>query len=710
MRLLKTLTATSALALVAVSGHALAGDRCLDVYCTMQSLESFDGLIPAADDSQGGDSNVTMAKSYGTWGIDLSGMDTSVKPGDNFFDYVNGTAVKNMVIPADKTSTGSFVALIDLSEARSKAIIDGLATRTDLAGDDAKLAAIYKAFMNADAAETLDAAPLKPILADIAAISDKSQMAAYMGKTSGAFGASFFSNRVDLDAKNPKMNVLQMGQSGLGLPDRDYYLKDSFADKKAKYEAYVAQMLDMAGYPDAAKNAHDIVAMETAIAQVSWSRIDRRDDTKTYNPMAVADLTTLAPGFDWKAYLTAAGVAGASKVVVAENTAFAPIAKVFADTPLDTIKAWEAFRTVDQAAPYLSDRFVTAQWTFRSHELAGAQEQRPRWKRAIGAVEGSMGEALGRDYVTAYFPPESKAKMEQLVADLRTALAARIQNLTWMTPETKAKALEKLSKFGVKIGYPNKWRDYSTLTVSPDDLFGNAVHASAFNRAYNLSKLDKPVDPEEWGMTPQTVNAYYSSTRNEIVFPAAILQPPFFDPKADMAVNYGGIGGVIGHEITHGFDDQGRHSDGDGVLADWWTPEDSAKFQAQADKYGAQYDQFEPIPGFHVQGKLTMGENIADLGGNLLGLDAYHLYLKGQPAPVLDGFTGDQRVFMGFAQVWRSKYRDEAVKQQVTTDPHSPAVFRVIGPVRNIDAWYKAFNVQPGDKYYLAPEDRVRIW
>ena len=713
MRFLKTLTCSTAiLAVAALSGTAFAADKtnCLDTYCTMQSLESLDGFIPADATAAGGDATSTVATTYGKWGIDLSGMDTAVKPGDSFFDFVNGTAVKNMVIPADKTSYGSFIALRDLSEARSKAIVEGLAARNDLTGDDAKIAAIYKSMMNADAVEKLDAAPLQPMLANIAAITTKSQMAGYMGHTSGSFGSAFFSGSVGEDAKNPKINVLQLGQAGLGLPDRDYYLKDSFADKKVKYQAYVAQMLTMAGYPDAENHAADIVAMETAVANVSWSRIDRRDDTKTYNPMQLSDLNTLAPGFDWNAFATAGGVAAAKKVIVAENTAFPKIAQVFADTPLDTIKAWEAFRTIDQAAPFLSDRFVTAQWTFRSHDLAGAQEQRPRWKRAIGTVEGTIGEGLGRDYVAAYFPPESKAKMEGLVSDLRTALKARIENLTWMTPETKAKALEKLSKFGVKIAYPNTWRDYSGLTMTPDDLFGNMQRSQAFDLAFALSKLDKPVDPEEWGMTPQTVNAYYSPTRNEIVFPAAILQPPFFDPKADMAVNYGGIGGVIGHEITHGFDDQGRHYDGDGMLTDWWTAEDSAKFDAQTKIYGAQYDAFEPLPGVHIQGGLTMGENIADLGGNLLGLDAYHLYLNGKDAPVLDGFTGDQRVFMGFAQVWRSKYRDDAVKQQVATDPHSPAVFRVIGPVRNIDAWYKAFNVQPGDKYYLAPEARVRIW
>jgi putative endopeptidase len=637
-------------------------------------------------------------------------MDTSVKPGDSFFDYVNGTAVKEMVIPADRTSYGSFLALRELSENRMKVLVTGLASQTGLTGDDAKIANLYNAMMDEAAIQKLDVAPLAPALTAIRNIKTKPQMARYMGKTSAEFGSSFFGAYIDGDAKNPQINVLYLGQSGLGLPDRDYYLKDTYADKKTRYEAYVAKMLTMVGYPNATQAAKDIVAMETKIAEVSWTRIDRRDDTKTYNPMSPAELAKYAPAFEWKAYFEGADLTKAKKIIVSENTAFPKIAQVYADTPLETLKAWQTFRTVDQAAPYLSERFATAQWEFRSRDLSGAQAQRERWKRAISVTDDALGEAIGRAYVAQYFPADSKTKMEGLVADLRAALKIRIENLTWMSAPTKEKALEKLSKFGVKIAYPDKWRDYSALDIKPGDLYGNVERSSAFEWAWNVAKIDKPVDPLEWGMTPQTVNAYYSPTRNEIVFPAAILQPPFFDPSADMAVNYGGIGGVIGHEITHGFDDQGRNYDGNGFLKSWWTDEDSAKFNAQAKKYGEQYDAFEPLPGVHVQGGLTMGENIADLGGNLLGLDAYRISLHGAEAPVLDGFTGDQRVFMGFAQVWRSKYRDDAVKQQVATDPHSPAVFRVIGPVRNIDDWYKAFNVQPGEKYYLAPEDRVRIW
>ncbi|MFT4076771.1 MAG: M13-type metalloendopeptidase [Asticcacaulis sp.] len=712
MKLLKILACSTALTGLAASVAPAHAAQCFDVYCHMQSLESLDGFIPAnaAEVQAGADGTSTETPHYGTWGIDISGMDTSVKPGDNFYDYVNGTATKNIVIPDDRTSYGSFVKLAELSEARSKAIVMDLATKKNLTGNDAKIAAAYNAMMDEARVETLDFQPIQHRLNDIAAIKTKAQMAAYMGKTATILGRAVFDIGIDADAKDPTVNALSMGQSGLGLPNRDFYLEDKYADKLAKYEIYVADMLGKTGYPDAKKAAHDIVAMETAIAKVSWTNIERRDPVKTYNPMKLSDLPAYAPGFDWAPFFTNAGVAKAKKIVLNENTAIQGIAKVYADTSLDTLKAWEAFRTIDQAAPYMSKRFVDAQWQFRSHELSGALAQQPRWKRGIGIVNSQMGFALGHNYVDAYFPADSKAKMIDLVADLRVALKARIENLTWMSPETKAKALEKLSKYTVKIGYPDKWRDYSKLTLKADDLIGNVERSSTFSWNRDLAKLDKPVDKTEWGMTPQTVNAYYNPTGNEIVFPAAILQPPFFDPNADMAVNFGGIGGVIGHEITHGFDDQGRHFDGDGKLQDWWTEEDGKKFDAEAKIYGEQYDQYEVAPGFNVKGGQTMGENIADLGGNLMGLDAYHLYLKGTESPVLDGFTGDQRVFMGFAQVWRSKYRLEALKLQVTTDPHSPAVFRVIGPVRNIDAWYKAFNVQLGDKYYIAPEDRVRIW
>ena len=701
----RSLLLTTALAVMAVpAAHAVTPTD--HIY----RLSLMADATAAAPEPSDADKMTALARSYGTWGFDTAGMDTAVKPGDDFFEYANGTAVKNLVIPGDQPGYGSFDKLADLSELQLKTLIQTLATQQNLSVEDQKIANLYKSAMDTPTRNKLDAAPVTSELHAIAAIKTKTEMAAYMGLTSGRFGSAIYGLSVYDDAKKPGYYALQVGQGGLGLPDRDYYLSATYADKLKAYEAYITDMLKMAGYADPAKAAHAIVAFETEIAKVSWTRIDQRDDTKTYNPMPLTALPAYAPGFGWGAFFKAAGVSQAKKVVVAENTAFPKIAKIYADTPLETLKAWEAFHTIDQASAYLSDRFYDRRFAFRSKTMYGVAEERPLWKRAVGTTDGSLGEALGRAYVAKYFPPESKAKMVDLVHELLAAMKARIQNVTWMSDATKAKALDKISRFGVKIGYPNHWRDYSTLAIKSDDLYGNVERSSAFEWAWNVGHIDGKIDPDDWGMTPQTVNAYYSPTRNEIVFPAAILQPPFFDPKADMAVNYGGIGGVIGHEITHGFDDQGRHYDGTGALIDWWTDEDAKKFEAQTKAYGAQYDAYEVAPGVHVQGGLTMGENIADLGGNLLGLDAYHLSLKGGESPVIDGFTGDQRVFLGFAQVWQSKYQLDFLKAEVATDPHSPDHFRALGPVRNIDAWYKAFNVQPGDKYYLKPEDRVRIW
>ena len=683
MRLTTLLTLTTALVALPLAGHA-------------QDAAKADPLA---------------TPHFGTWGIDLSGMDSTVKPGDNFFDYVNGKSDARTVIPADQNSYGVNEVLEDLSEARARAIVEDLAKKQGLTGDDYKIATLYNSMMDEDTANKLDAAPLKPTLAAIAAIKTRDDMAAYMGKTSSTFGSAIFGAGIGADAKNPRMNTLYVGQGGLGLPDLDYYLKDTYADKKAAYEAYVAQLLDMAGYPDAKTHAHDIVAFETAIATVSWTRTQRRDPVATYNPMQEKDLPSYAPGFNWPVYFKASGVDGAHQVIVSENTAFPKIAKVFADTPLDTLKAWEAFHTVDQAAPYLSKRFVDASWEFHSHKMRGATEQRPRWKRAIGLVENDLGMALGRDYVALYFPPESKAEVQDIVSHFRAALKARIMNVTWMSDATKQKAVEKLDKMNAKIGYPDKWKDYAKYEVKAGDLYGNVERASAFDWDFELSKLDQPVDPLEWDMTPQTVNAYYDPSKNEIVLPAAELAPPFFDPKAELAVNYGGIGAsTIGHEITHGFDDEGRHYDGDGKLVDWWTEDDSKRFEAEAAKYGAQFDTYEPLPGLHIKGDQTMGENIADLGGILISLDAYHLALNGQPAPTIDGYDGDQRLLMSYAQSWQGIVRPETTKMLLVSDVHSPYAFRVIGPMRDVDAWYKEFNVQPGDKYYLKPEDRVRIW
>ena len=656
----------------------------------------------------------TAAQRYGTWGVDLEGMDRTVKPGDDFFKYVNGKWAASTQIPADKTSYGAFAVLGDLSEARVHTLLDKWAADKSLkaGSEDWKVAAIYRTFLDDAAAEKLDGKPIQPYIDEVKKAQTRDDVAKLMGKSAGSFGSSFFGAGVTDDPKNPDKYALTVGQSGLGLADREFYLQEKFKAQKERYTKYVADMLKLIDWPDAEKNAADVVAMETKIAEAHWTRAESRDRDKTYNPMTLAELETNAPGFPWKVAFKEAGLDKADKAIVRQNTAFPKIAKVFADSPVETLKAWQAFHIVDDAAGLLSKRFVDTQWEFRSKFLNGAQEQRPRWKRAVGAAEGSMGEAIGRQYVHDYFPPESKAMMEKLVGDLRTSMKGRIENLQWMSPETKKAALEKLANFGVKIGYPAKWRDYSKLEVKDGDLVGNAERVGRFEWARQLSRIGQPVDKGEWGMTPQTVNAYYQPTKNEVVFPAAILQPPFFDPKADPAVNYGGIGAVIGHEISHGFDDQGRKSDGHGMLRDWWTADDAAKFEAQAARLGAQYESvpFPQLPGLHVIGKLTMGENIGDLGGILMAYDAYKISLGGKPAPVLDGFTGEQRVFLGWAQVWRTLVRDDALRQLLMTNPHSPGQVRAFAPLRNVDAWYSAFDVKEGQAEYVKPEERVRIW
>jgi putative endopeptidase len=654
--------------------------------------------------------DLSKAPRMGAWGFDLAGRDTASTPGKSLFEYANGTYMQKLQIPADRSTFGAFNVLDELSKDRMRAVVDKAAANTAATGAEAKVGALYRSFMDEAKVEALGAKPLAGDLAKVRAAKTRADVAGLMGATASGFGQSFFNPQVYDDAKDPLKYAVYLSQGGLTLPDRDYYLDAKFEPQRKAYEAYVARMLTLGGWPNPDANAEAIVAMETEVAKVSWTRAERRDDDKTYNPVETAKLAAFAPGFDWNAFLAGAKLTAAKRVIVAENTAFPKIAAIYGKTDVETLKAWLAFTAIDQAAGYLSKDFDQAKFEFRTKTLSGTPTQTPRWKRGVNLVDNNLGEALGKLYVDAYFPPENKARMEALVGDIQTALAARIQKVDWMGPETKRKALEKLGKFTVKIGYPDKWRDYSALQIVDGDLYGNVSRASAFDWNFRVARLNRPVDRAEWEMTPATINAYYSSTKNEIVFPAAILQPPFFDPEGDAAINYGGIGGVIGHEITHGFDDQGRKSDGDGRLSEWWTKDDEAKFTVQAERLGKQYSATEVLPGAKINGELTMGENIADLGGLLLALDAYHLSLKGQPAPVIDGLTGDQRVFLGWAQVWRGKYRDDFMKQVLVSDPHSPPVARVDLPVRNIDAFYEAFGVKPGDPMYVPPEQRVRIW
>jgi len=654
--------------------------------------------------------HLSSSPHFGSWGFDLAGRDTSVAPGADFYAYANGTYVRNLQIPPDRARFGNFDALQALSEDRLHALLETASHQSDGTSDEGKVGAFYRAFLDEQRVDALGAKPLARELAQIRAADSRGALAALMGEGTHSFFAGVFDADIETDVKDPQHYAVYLGQAGLGLPDRDYYLEPSFAAQKAAYQAYVAQMLRLADWPDADAQAAAIVDMETQIAKVSWSIAQERDPIRTYNPMTPAELAKAAPGFDWAAFLKGADLSSAPRVVVTENTAFPQIARIFAATPVKTLQAWEAFNLADSAAPFLSHDFVDAHFEFRNKTLNGQQAQRPRWKRAVATLNGAMGESVGKLYVAAYFPADAKAKMEALVGNIRAALKARIQRVTWMSDATKARALQKLSMLGVKIGYPSKWRDYTALQISDADLYGDVERAAAFDWRRKVKRLYKPVDRTEWSMTPQTVNAYYSPSHNEIVFPAAILQPPFFDPHADMAVNYGGIGAVIGHEMTHGFDDQGRHYDGAGALADWWTPQDNAKFVAQTKVLGAQFSAFEPLPGVHVKGDQTMGENIADLGGLLLALDAYHASLNGKPAPVIGGLTGDQRLFLGFAQIWRSAIRPDALRRQLVSDVHAPEVDRVNGAVRNVDAWYAAWNVKPGDPLYIPPDQRVRIW
>jgi putative endopeptidase len=648
---------------------------------------------------------------YGPWGVDLTGMDQSTKPGDDFFRFANGAWYDRTRIAPDRDSNGVDRILNDTVELRIRDILERGENGVEAPArpDAAKIGAFYAAFLDEARAETLDTQPIKPPIQRLRAAVSRDDLAGLMGTSPVTFFSSLFNISIDADAKAPDKYVVSIGQSGLGLPDRDYYLTPQFADKKAAYLAYVAQILELIGWEAPQQSAAAILALETAIAGASWTVAEQRDSEKTYNPMSVAQLEQFAP-FPWRRMLEGANLRNLERVIVLENTAVAKIADLFAQTPVDTLKAWQAFHLADSAAPYLSKRFVTASFDFRGKTLGGVLEISERWKRGVSTVNGTMGEAVGRIYVARYFPIEAKAKVEALVEQLRVALKGRIERVAWMSQETKARALEKLARLNVKVAYPAKWRDYSTLEVRPDDLVGNLEAAGRFEWLRKVDRLNSPVDRDEWMMTPQTVNAYYSPNLNEIVLPAAQLQAPYFDPAADPAVNYGAIGALIGHELTHAFDDDGRRFDAAGVLSDWWMPVDAQEFNARAEDLGRQYDAFQPFPGTHVNGDLTMGENIADLGGALIALDAYHGSLSGKPAPVIGGLTGDQRFFLGFAQSWRKKSTEDALRQQLVSDPHALEEFRVNGVVRNMDAWYSAFGVQAGDKLRLAPETRVRIW
>jgi putative endopeptidase len=653
-------------------------------------------------------------------GIDVQYIDSAVRPQDDFFRYLNGKWLQTTEIPADKASWGSFIQLREATLPQLRTLIEAAQQAqqdkgTRKPGSEAqKIADLYASYMDEHKLDALGIKPLAGELNRIRAIKDKKALPALIAHLDQIGVPTPYGIYVGQDARESTKYAVNLMQSGLGLPDRDYYLKKDdakLAAVLAQYETHVARTLALAGTKDSAAAAHAIVALETALAQVQWTKVENRDPVKRYNKVQIDKLVELAPAYDWKHALAAAGVASkVDYVIVNQPSYLSGFNAVLEQTDLATWKSYFEWQLLRSQSPYLSKPFADASFAFYGTVLTGVKEQPPRWKRGVGAVEGTLGEALGKLYVAQYFPPERKARMEQLVANLLASYKSSIDTLEWMGPATKEQAQAKLAKFTPKIGYPSKWRDYSALAIVPGDLSGNMMRASAFASQRMINKLGKPIDRAEWGMTPQTINAYYSSTMNEIVFPAAILQPPFFDAGADDAVNYGAIGAVIGHEISHGFDDKGSQSDGDGNLRDWWTQEDRANFKARTDVLVRQYGSYSPLPGYHVNGDLTLGENIADNSGLAIAYKAYKLALGGQPAPVIDGLTGDQRFYMGFAQVWRSKMREPQQIVQIKTDPHSPGQFRANGTMVNQPGFYEAFGVKPGDRMYLAPEQRVIIW
>jgi len=651
----------------------------------------------------------------GTWGVDLPGMDRKSKPGDDFFRFVNGAWYETAVIPSDRTSTGSFVDLDIQSETKVRTIMADLeARKAGLAADEMRVRDLYHSFVDTQRVEQLGLKPAEKDLQTIAAAKTLNDVARLMGSV-GMGTESVFDSGIGVDDKKPDAYAIFISQSGLGLPDRDYYLLDekSIVAARTAYRAYVAEILDLGQIPDAAKKADAIFNLESEIAKIHWPRADRRNADKMYNPLTVSELEKFAPQFPWGLYLKEMGISnaeqGTRRVVIGEKTAFPQLAALFAKTPVDVWRDYLTFHYLSSHASYLPKRFDDARFNMYGKVLGGQGQQLARDKRGVRFLGGVIGEGVGKIYVAKYFSPEAKAKAKDLVGNLLDVYRQRIQTADWMSPATRQKALDKVANFSVKIGYPDKWRDYSKFQVNADDLLGNMERGSQFEWNRKLVRLDQPVDRGEWGMSPQTVNAYYDASLNEIVFPAAILQPPFFDANADDAVNYGGIGAVIGHEISHGFDDQGSKYDAKGVQ-DWWTADDRENFDGRTASLSKQYASYSPVQGMFVNGQLTLGENIADLAGLTVAQAAYHLSLKGKEPPVLDGFSGDQRLFLGYAQVWRYKAHEETTRQRLLSDPHSPPEFRINGAVRNVDAWYQAFNVKPGDKLYLAPEARVRLW
>ncbi|MGY4385371.1 putative endopeptidase [Pedobacter sp. UYP24] len=646
-------------------------------------------------------------------GISVKNMDTTVNPGDNFTAYVNGTWVKNTKLPSDKASYGAGSIVNDKAQEDVKAIIENAAKGSPKDGsEEQKIGDLYESYMNMKVRDSIGLAPLTAELTKIDAIKSAKDLVSYMAYANRVGIKIPFNVSVSEDFKDPKRYMLLTWQGGLGLPDREYYfLTDAKSVAlRAKYVNHMEKMLMLAGITDAKAKAAQIMALETQLAGKQMKKEDTRNIAALYNKYAVKSLGTLTPDFDWNTFLTEAGIKNPDSIVVTQVAYTKDLNAIFKSTPIDTWKNYFKWGAITGAATLLNTALDQENFDFYSKTMLGIKEQKPQWRRAVSMVNANLGEMVGKLYVEKHFPPAAKERMLKLVNNLLKAYETSINALDWMSPETKKQALVKINKFMPKIGYPDTWRDYGALKVVKGDLYGNSLRATEFEYNRTMNKLGKVVDRKEWGMTPQTVNAYYNPTLNEIVFPAAILQPPFFDMEADDAVNYGGIGAVIGHEIGHGFDDQGSTFDGDGVLRNWWTPKDLSEFKKRTNALVAQYNSFKVFPDLSVNGTFTLGENIGDLGGLSIAMKAYKTSLDGKPAPVMDGFTGEQRVLIGWAQAWLNKANEEALRNQVGTDPHSPAKFRVNGVVRNIPEFYEAFKVKPTDSLYLAPKDRVKIW
>ncbi|WP_226565328.1 M13 family metallopeptidase [Shewanella chilikensis] len=647
-------------------------------------------------------------------GIEFANFDKSVRPQDDFYTYVNGGWIKNTEIPADRTSTGAFYDLREKSRDDVKAIIEEVAQSKDLkpGSDEQKVADLYRSFMDSYKLNQLGIKPLESELAIIDAIKDKQALAAYFGKSQILGGGTPMAFYIDVDAKDSSRYATHIWQYGLSLPEKDYYFNEGerFVNIRKAFVEHIVKMFTLAGFAEPQQSAEAIMKLETAIAAKHWDVVESRDSTKTYNKFEVKELSTLAPDIDWNAYLTALGADKQADIIINQPSFIEGLNQIVKDTDLATWKTYMRWQLLTHFASDLSEPLDKENFEFFAKTLNGQQEQEPRWKRGVAKVNSLLGEVVGKVYVKRHFAPEAKERMEHLVENLRGAYADSIDELEWMGADTKVAAKEKLAKFNPKIGYPDKWEDYSKLTIKADDLVGNEIRAGEVEHQKQLAKLGSPIDKGEWHMTPQTVNAYYNPTMNEIVFPAAILQPPFFNMAADDAVNYGGIGAVIGHEMGHGFDDQGAKFDGEGNMRDWWTEQDLKEFAARGKALIAQYDGYYVFDDLHVNGSLTLGENIGDLSGVTIAYKAYKKSLAGKEAPVIDGLSGDERFFLGFAQIWRAKIKEEAMRNRVATDPHSPAKFRAIGSLSNMPQFYSTFDVKPGDGMYIEPAQRVKIW